>query len=144
MSQLKLVALDRQDLEIISAHVQDAVMKVRDLTYLAGEKRFVLAMNRFVWENRKQFLRRNDERRRAVLHFDRVLGVKASGVAKEKPDEVLSLLAIRFEPAEAPAGNVDLLFSGGAILRLEVECIEASLADIGGSWEAIGRPRHDN
>ncbi|TIS32461.1 MAG: DUF2948 family protein, partial [Mesorhizobium sp.] len=89
---LKLIALDDQDLSIISAHVQDAVMKVSDLEYLPAAKRFVLTMNRFVWEARSGFLRQHNERRQSVLHFDRVLGAKTSGIARDKPTEVLSLL----------------------------------------------------
>ncbi|TJV02057.1 MAG: DUF2948 family protein, partial [Mesorhizobium sp.] len=80
---LKLIALDDQDLSIISAHVQDAVMKVSDLEYLPAAKRFVLTMNRFVWEARSGFFRQHNERRQCVLHFDRVLGAKTSGIARD-------------------------------------------------------------
>ena len=116
MSQLKLVALDEQDLQVISAHTQDAVMKVADLSYLAAEKRFVAAINRFAWEAKKGFFSRHNERRRSALHFESVRGVKLTGIDRSKADDVLSLLAIRFEPgAEAPAGSIELTFSGGAI-----------------------------
>lgn len=143
MSQLKLVALDEQDLQVISAHTQDAVMKVADLSYLAAEKRFVAAMNRFVWENRKGFFSRHNERRRAALHFESVRAVKATGIDRDKGEEVLSLLAIRFESAaEAPAGVIELTFSGGAAIRLEVDYIEARLADLGAAWETASRPVH--
>src|SRR5690606_37448695 len=117
MSQLKLVALDEQDLEIVSAHLQDAVMKVGDLSYLAAEKRFVVAMNRFVWENRAGLFSRHDERRRCVLHFDNVLAARTTGFSRAGADEVLSLLAIRFVPGtEAPAGTIELTCSGGAAI----------------------------
>ncbi|MER8521798.1 DUF2948 family protein [Mesorhizobium sp. M0644] len=142
MNGLKLVALDDQDLSIISAHVQDAVMKVSDLEYLPSVKRFVLTMNRFVWEAKSGFLRRHNERRQAVLHFDRVLGAKTSGIARDKPDEVLSLLAISFLALDKPAGIVELIFSGGGAIMLDVECVEARLADVGGAWEATSRPVH--
>ncbi|MER9239088.1 DUF2948 family protein [Mesorhizobium sp. M0633] len=142
MNGLKLVALDDQDLSIISAHVQDAVMKVSDLEYLPSVKRFVLTMNRFVWEAKSGFLRQHNERRQAVLHFDRVLGAKTGGIARDKPDEVLSLLAISFLALDKPAGIVELIFSGGGAIMLDVECIEARLADVGGAWEATSRPVH--
>ena len=143
MSQLKLVALDEQDLSVVSAHVQDAVMKVGDLDWRPAERRFVAAINRFVWENRQGFLRRNNERRRAALHFEAVRSVGSTGIARDRPDEVLSLLAIRFTPGvEAPAGTLELVFSGGGAIRLEVDYIEARLADVGGTWEASSRPRH--
>lgn len=143
MSQLKLVALDEQDLQVISAHSQDAVMKVSDLVYLAAEKRFVVVMNRFVWENRKGLFSRNNERRRSALHFEAVRGVKTAGFARDKADDVLSLLAIRFEPGpEAPAGVIELTCSAGAAIRLEVDYVEARLADLGAAWQAASRPTH--
>lgn len=139
---LKLVALDEQDLSIVSAHVQDAVLKVGDLQFLPAAKRFVLTMNRFVWEAKSGLLRQHNERRQAVLHFDRVLGAKSSGIARDRPDEVLSLLAISFIEISKPAGIVELIFSGGGAIMLDVECIEARLADVGGAWEATSRPAH--
>ena len=142
MNPLKLVALDPQDLSIVSAHVQDAVMKVGDLEFLPRNKRFVMSMNRFAWEAVSGQLRKKGERRQSVLHFDRVLGVKTAGIDRNKPAEVLSLLAVRFDPADAPAGTVELDFSGGATIRLDVECIEARLADLGGAWEASSLPTH--
>lgn len=142
MNALKLVALDDQDLSIVSAHVQDAVLKVGDLEYMPAAKRFVMTMNRFVWEAKTGLFRQHNERRQSVLHFDRVLGAKTSGIARDKPDEVLSLLAISFVPLDKPAGIVELIFSGGGAIMLDVECIEARLADIGGAWEATSRPFH--
>ncbi|MDX8450492.1 DUF2948 family protein [Mesorhizobium captivum] len=142
MAALKLIALDDQDLSIVSAHVQDAVMRVSDLEYLPAAKRFVLTMNRFVWEAKSGFFSQHNERRQSVLHFDRVLGAKTSGIQRDKPAEVLSLLAVSFIAISKPAGIIELVFSGGGTIMLDVECIEARLADIGGSWEATSRPVH--
>jgi hypothetical protein len=142
MDVLKLVALDEQDLSIVSAHVQDAVAKVGELEYLPNAKRFVLPLRRFAWEVKSGFLRQHNERRQSVLHFDRVLGVKTSGVRRDKPDEALSLLAVSFVPIDQPAGLIELVFSGGGAVMLDVECIEARLADIGGAWSASSRPVH--
>jgi hypothetical protein len=142
MEPLKLVALDQADLEIVSAHAQDAVCKVSDLDYWPGEKRFLVTVNRFVWEGKASFFRRRWERRLSVLQFDRVLAVRTNGIDRSRPGEVLSLLAIRFEDGEAPAGTIELVFAGGAAAQLDVECIEARLADVGGAWETRSRPRH--
>ena len=145
MSQLKLIALDEQDLSVVSAHVQDAVMKVGDLSWRPAERRFIAAINRFVWENKAGFLRHNNERRRSALHFEAVRAIRTAGIARDKPEEVLSLLAIRFLPgAQAPAGTLELTFSGNAAIRLDVDFIEARLADLGAAWETASRPRHDN
>ncbi len=142
MNPLKLVALDDADLTIVSAHVQDAVMKIGDLDFLAARKLFVMPMNRFAWERNAGFLGGQPERRNSVLHFSRVLSAKTTGLALDKPADIVSLLAIRFATTDAPAGTVDLVFSGGGAIRLEVECIEARLADLGGAWEASSRPAH--
>jgi len=142
MDRLKLVALDEEDLTVLSAHVQDAVMKVGDLRFLRGQARFVVPMNRFAWERKGGALAGPPERRNSVLHFGRVAGAASTGLAKAAPADVLSLLALRFRAGEAPAGAIELVFSGGAAIRLDVECIEAQLSDLGGAWEASSRPKH--
>ncbi|MCM0750860.1 DUF2948 domain-containing protein [Brucella pseudogrignonensis] len=145
MEMLKLVALDEEDLQVLSAHLQDAVLKVSDLQYLAADKRFVLTANRFAWEESKPKLFRKPQyqRRRTTLHFNRVTAVKGSGIDRQKTEEVLSLLAIRFVPGEAPAGTLELTFSANGAIRLDVECIEAQLTDLGPARETNSLPRHD-
>jgi hypothetical protein len=142
--RLRLLALDADDLAVVSAHVQDAVLRVDGLLWLPPEKRFVVSMNRFAWEippQRRLFARRY-ERRRAVLYFDRVLAVASSGVETARADAVLALLAVTFEPGDAPSGHIVLAFAGGATIRLSVECIEASLSDLGPAWATAHAPRH--
>jgi hypothetical protein len=141
MQMLKLAALDDEDLAIISAHVQDAVMKVEQLSYWRAAKQFTLTMNRFVWEAAGK-AKAPHERRQSVLSFSRVLSAKSHGIDMKAGEEVLSLLAIRFAAADAPAGTVDLVFAGNATIRLDVECIEARLTDMGGAWRAASRPDH--
>src|ERR1044072_4498325 len=51
MDQLKFVVLDEEDLEVASAHLQDAVVKVSDVLWRPQEKRVVVALNRFDWES---------------------------------------------------------------------------------------------
>lgn len=145
MDTLKLVALDEEDLKVISAHVQDAVLKVGDLAFRRKEKQFAMAMNRFAWEKEKgglRLFRRDHERRRAVLHFDRVIAAKTAGIDRSQAEDVLSLLAISFVPLEPPSGTIELVFSGEASILLEVECIEARLTDLGAAWSAQARPSH--
>lgn len=142
MDLLKLLALDEEDLKIVSAHVQDAVMRVGDLDFIPATKQFVVPMYRFAWEKDATERKPQPERRNSVLHFDRVLSVKLSGISRSKSEDVLSLLAVTYAASDAPAGAVDLLFSGGGAIRLEVECVEARLVDLGGAWEASSRPAH--
>jgi len=142
MQPLKLVALDEQDLAIVSAHAQDAVLRVADIVRLPRERRLLLTMNRFVWEKKARLFSREHERRRAVLHFEGVDRVRATGIEQGRGGEVLELLAIRFIPGAAPAGEIELAFAGGATMALSVDYIEARLADLGAAWSTAAQPRH--
>ncbi|MBO0661641.1 DUF2948 family protein [Jiella sp. MQZ9-1] len=148
MDRMRLLAVDAEDLEIVSAHCQDAVLRVDDLRYVPKDRRFVMEMNRFVWEKlappkRFSMFRRADyERRRAILHFDRVTAARRLGFERLPADEVLVLLAIRFAEEDEPSGVIELVFAGGSAIRLEVEVIEAQLADVGGAWGTLTRPNH--
>ena len=140
---LKLAALDAEDLMVISAHVQDAVLRAGDLVWDAPRHRFAFAMNRFAWEaNGGRRRRQPFQRHRSAMHFDRVLSAKSTGIDRTAPDAIISLLAIEFIPAEAPAGEIRLLFSAGGEIRLTVECIEAQLADLGAAWQTNAKPAH--
>lgn len=140
-SRLKLIAMDFEDLQILSAYCQDAVLKVGNLKFLTEEKRFILEMNRFVWEGADS-RRSIPERRRAVMHFERVHAVSSIGIDLGAKETVLALLAVRFETRDAPQGVIELVFSGESIIRLTVECIEAQLADMKAAWGASSKPRH--
>jgi hypothetical protein len=141
MGELKLVVLDEEDLEIASTHLQDAVGKVEDVRWRPREKRLVLALNRFDWEA-AQSRKPEFHRRRSALRFERVLSCKCRGVNPGGKGAVLNLLAVDFQETDAPAGVVTIVFSGGATLRLEVECLEAEWADLGPSWPAAACPIH--
>jgi len=140
--QLKLAALDEEDLAVVSAHVQDAVLKVEDLIYLPKEGRFVLAMNRFIWES-VEGKRRGYERRRSALTFDRVRSVRTSRIPRDRGDAILNLLAVEFEMDDAPAGAIILIFADSAAIRLDVECVEVRLADLGPAWATTAKPSHE-
>jgi Protein of unknown function (DUF2948) len=142
MTSLRLIALDEQDLAVVSAHCQDAVLSAGDLVYLKDEKRFVLTMNRFVWEKSVGRGAKVFERRRAVLHFERVDHVRQIGINRGNRNQVLSLLAITFTAGDFPAGIIEIAFAGGATIHLEVECIECRLGDLAAAWQTESRPDH--
>jgi hypothetical protein len=141
MNPLKLIALDQDDIAIVSTHLQDAVVKVSDIVWLPAENRLVLGVNRFDWEA----CGCEDpcyKRRRTALRFDRVMALRCRNVDPKAKDAVLNLLAVEYSETDAPAGTITLIFSGGAALRLEVECLECELADLGPTWTAAARPEH--
>lgn len=133
---LRLMATDADDLAVISAAVQDAVLKVGDIRWEPRARRLTLELNRFRWEADRT------ERVRAGLQVGDVLDVKARRIRREARTAVLSLLAVRFEPGEAPGGKVVFEFAGGADLSAEVECLEAVLADVSRAWPAKRTPDH--
>jgi DUF2948 family protein len=130
MDCVKFIALDREDLEVVSAHLQDAEIRVADVHWRPGEKRLVLAVDRFDWPAAIATVPQL-RRCRAALRFDRVLACKCKNVNPAGKDQVLNLLAVEFADLRPPGGVVTLTFSGGATLRLEVECLEVELADLG-------------
>jgi len=134
---LKLVALDSEGLAVISAHVQDSCVLPVDLTWLPRQKRFVCGAMRYDWAAAKHG---RHERVFAALRFDRVMRVSHLGLARR--DEPRRLLAVRFEKIDAPAGMVILTFADGAAIRLEVECLEGELRDIGPRKPAEACPGH--
>jgi Protein of unknown function (DUF2948) len=141
MDALKFVVLDEEDLEVASTHLQDAVLKVSDILWRPQEKRVVVGLNRFDWEG-AQSANPEYRRRRAALRFERVLSCKCRQIDPSHKDAVLNLLAVEFSETEAPSGMVLLTFSGGATMRLDVECLEAELADLGPSWTTATCPAH--
>ncbi|HEY1877284.1 MAG TPA: DUF2948 family protein [Rhizomicrobium sp.] len=143
-SRLKLAAADAEDLQILSARLQDAVLKLKDASWQPNRRRFAAVVNRLQWESGGK------TRVRAGLHFDGVLKVQSQNVKLGASEAVVSVLAVTFMPnkpggegGEDPGGVVELVLAGGGTFRLTVECINAELSDMTTSWAARGRPDHE-
>lgn len=135
---LRLLAQDAEDLSVISAALQDAVAKIGDIAFEPKARRLTVAFNRYRWERDE----RTHERVRAGLQLAGVLGVKSRKLRRDAKGAVVELLALGFEPGEAPGGAVVFTFAGGGDLRVEVECIEAVLADVSTPWPTPRTPTH--
>lgn len=142
MEDLKLIALDPEDLRVLSCHLQDAVIRIGDMAYLKSEMRFAAIANRFDWERAADEGGEAYQRRRSGVRFERVKSARVQGLDLQQKDQVLALLALTFEAGDEPSGAITLHFAGGAGVRLEVECIEAELRDLGAVWRARSRPAH--
>lgn len=140
---LRLLAEEPEDLEIISAAVQDAVVKAENLNYEARIRRFSLEINRYRWEEGVE-KRTDGERIRSLLAFDGVMGVKTRAITKADPELILSLLQVTFTPAaELPGGTVTLLFAGDGEIALTVEALDATLLDSDYVWNTRHTPSHE-
>ena len=145
--KLKLIALDSTDLTIVSAHVQDAIVRAGELNYDAKSKQLVVPLRRFAWEipGARRWLFPKKERRLSVLHFNQVESVRSIGINRESETATNVLLSLGFEPSENeddPSGFINLVFAGGAEMIISVECVEAQLTDTGAAWGTTSRPRH--
>ncbi|WP_353472822.1 DUF2948 family protein [Salipiger sp. H15] len=132
---LNLGAMDPEDLQVLSALAQDAVLTVADVAFEKRHQRLALLVNR---------LRREDgvhvsppERVRCLLVVENVLKVAAQGISRDERDTVLSLLSVAFEPGEDGTGIVELTFAGDGALRAEVEALELRLKDVTRPYRAI-------
>lgn len=136
---MRLLAQSPEDLEVLSAALQDAVGLLGDFQYEPKARQFTLALNRFRWEGPKSG---HGERVRAALQIGSVLKAQSKRLKQGHEDGVVSLLSLAFEPGGAPGGVLSFTFSGGGELRLDVECLDMALADVSEPWRAAARPSH--
>lgn len=152
--RMRLKAEDLDDLKIVSTFVQDALVKVEEIAYVPGSRQFALILNRFCWENRPggdvrfadvvagRATRAPHERVRSGLTFGGVLRARRQKLAQQAKEQVLALLSIEAIPGEDAAATIILTFAGEAQLRLDVECIDVRLEDLGDPWPVKRRPAH--
>lgn len=141
---LKLSARDAVDLAVVSAMVQDALTRARDMTFQERERRFLILLDRFMWE-------RDDgdpiegklyNRVRSVIHFDDVVGIQTLNIDMTAREEVLELLTVAATDSSESSAKIELVFAGGGVIRLDVDCIECRLTDRGRPWMTRRRPVH--
>lgn len=140
---LRLVAEDADDLSAMSAVLQDAVIKIGDFAHLPRQRRFAFVANRFLWEAAGDAKRGPFARVRTGCHFDDVIAVRHARLRLGSADAVVELLAVRFTPGEDGTGVVTFDFAGGGAIRLEVESVNAGLADISAPWMTRMKPEHE-
>jgi hypothetical protein len=138
---LKLLAADADDLAVVSAVVQDALISVKDFSYHRAERNFTLVANRFRWEAKTGPANGAPpfERTLCAVAFSEVDRVAYRGFRRSESERILSLLAIR--PGDKP-GTIDLDFSGDAAVRLGVSAIRVRATDIGEPWPTAWQPDH--
>ena len=127
---LKLVAFDTEDLSVLSAHVQDAETQASQMAYVAADERFAVMLSRHDWPSLQTA---TPQRIQSGVHFDHVKKVSSIHFDKDS-DKSMRLLSVTFVQNDPPSGIVTLTFADGAAIRLDVECLDAQLRDIGPRW----------
>jgi|TARA_B100000131_G_C18080211_1_gene597953 Protein of unknown function (DUF2948). len=142
VQNLKLIARTTEDLRVISAHLQDSIVKTSDIANLKKNRIFLMQLNRFMWEDVEKGVFRKNKRIRTVLKFENILKVASKNVDQKKNDRFLDFLAI--ETTKMPDKNYEmkLIFSGDIVLKLIAEAIEVTLDDQGAPWESKNKPEH--
>ena len=142
VQNLKLIARTNEDLRVISAHLQDSIVKTSDIANLKKNRIFLMQLNRFMWEDVEKGVFRKNKRIRTVLKFENILKVASKNVDQKKNDRFLDFLAI--ETTKMPDKNYEmkLIFSGDIVLKLIAEAIEVTLDDQGAPWESKNKPEH--
>jgi hypothetical protein len=145
---LHLKARDAEDMTILSALCQDAVVPMGEISYDAGQRRFAMLLNRFRWEDADRAAKRSRpvERVQSVLLFDDVMSAKSSGVSQAEKDTILSVLAITFTPTKDGAGTVEITLAGDGDILLDVEALDVTLKDVTRPYVAPSktRPNHSD
>ena len=144
VQNLKLIAKTDEDLRVISAHLQDSIVKTSDIANLQKNKIFLMQLNRFMWEDVEKGVFRKNKRIRTVLKFENVLKATSKNVNQKKNDRFLDFLAIEMFKMPDKNFQMNLIFSGDVVIKLVVEAIEVTLDDQGSSWESKNKPRHDD
>ena len=139
---LKLIAKTDEDLRVISAHLQDSIVSLKDIANLKKNKIFLMQLNRFMWEDVEKGVFRKNKRIRTILKFDNVIEVNSRNIGQDSKDKFLDFLAI--ESNQMPDNNYEmkLIFSGDSIIRVVAEVIEVALDDQGEPWDTKNMPKH--
>jgi len=138
---LKLLALNDNDLKVLSAHLQDSVVLVNDMIFLKKSRTFLMMVNRFMWEDIERGIFRENKRIRCAVKFENVLEVKSRNISQKKKDKILELLSI---DSEVKNNKKELLitFAGNNEIVLIVEEINILLDDVGLPWKVKHVPKH--
>ena len=139
---LKLIANSEEDLKIISAHLQDAIVSISDIANLKKNRIFLMQLNRFMWEDVEKGVFRKNKRIRTILKFENVLNVTSKNINQKKDNKFLDFLAIESNVLADKSYEIKLIFSGDSIIKIGAEVIDATLDDQGIAWDSKAKPKH--
>ena len=139
---LKLLAKTEEDLKVISAHLQDSIVAAKEIAHLKKSKILLMQLNRFMWEDVEKGVFRKNKRIRTILKFDNVTNVLSKKIDLQKNEAFLDFLAIESNLMPDKSYEINLIFSGGSIIKVKAEVIEVTLDDQGEPWDTKNKPKH--
>ena len=142
VKNLKLVAKTKDDISVLSAHLQDSIVNVSDIANLEKNKILLIQLNRFMWEDVEKGVFRKNKRIRTILKFENVFKVLSKNIYQTKKDQFLDFLTI--ETNLMPDNNYEMkiVFAGDSMIRIISEVIEVTLDDQGEAWDTKNMPKH--
>jgi hypothetical protein len=143
VKNLKLSATSDEDLRVIAAHLQDAIVSVKDIANLKKNRIFLIQLNRFMWEDVEKGVFRKNKRIRTVLKFDNVVNVLSKKINTKDDKIFLDFLTIESSLLPDKSYEIKLIFSGDSVIKIKVEVIDVTLDDQGSPWDAKAEPKHD-
>ena len=142
VKNLKLIANSDDDLRVISAHLQDAIVSPSDIAHLKKNRIFLIQLNRFMWEDVEKGVFRKNKRIRTILKFDNVVGVYSKNINSKNKERFLDFLAIETNILPDKYYEIKLIFSGDSVIKIRLEVIEVTLDDQGSPWDSKTKPKH--
>ena len=139
---LKLIAKTEEDLRVVSAHLQDAIVNVSDVANLKKNKIFLMQLNRFMWEDVEKGVFRKNKRIRTILKFENVIKVHAKNINQSKGNKFLDFLTIETNQMIDNNYEMKIVFAGDSIIKIIAEVIEVTLDDQGEAWDTKNIPKH--
>ena len=142
VTNLKLLATSIQDLRVVAAHLQDAIVSKEDIVSLKKNRIFLIQLNRFMWEDVEKGIFRKNKRIRTVLKFDNVISVLSRNINTKKKN-FLDFLTIESNLLTDKSYEIKLIFSGDSVIKIKTEVIDVTLDDQGSPWESKTQPKHN-
>jgi len=143
VKNLKLLAISEEDLKVIAAHLQDAIVSIQDIANLKKNRIFLIQLNRFMWEDIEKGVFRKNKRISTILKFDNVISVLSKNVNSKVDKKFLDFLTIESNLLPDKSYEIKLIFSGDSVIKINVEVIDVTLDDQGAPWESKTQPNHD-
>jgi hypothetical protein len=143
VTNLKLLATSNKDLRVIAAHLQDSIVSTNDIINLKKNRIFLIQLNRFMWEDVEKGVFRKNKRIRTVLKFENVTSILSKNINIKNDKYFLDFLTIECTLLIDKSYEIKLIFSGDAIIKINVEVIDVTLDDQGFSWESKTEPKHN-